>query len=98
FSILCISYSSLCEICLLCGILNLSLTRIPALRWRTRRKKRQEETGMKLAILGAGNIANMMAEAARGTEGVTLYAVASRSLERARAFAEKWGFEKAYGS
>ena len=53
---------------------------------------------MKLAILGAGNIANMMAEAARGTEGVTLYAVASRSLERARAFAEKWGFEKAYGS
>lgn len=53
---------------------------------------------MKLAILGAGNIANMMAEAARGTEGVTLYAVASRSLERAWAFAEKWGFEKAYGS
>lgn len=53
---------------------------------------------MNLAILGAGNIANSMAQAAQGTEGVTLYAVASRDLSRSEAFAQKWGFEKAYGS
>lgn len=53
---------------------------------------------MNLAILGAGNIANKMAEAAAGSEGVTLYAVGARDLSRAEAFAEKWGFEKAYGS
>lgn len=53
---------------------------------------------MNLAILGAGNIANMMAQAAQGTEGVTLYAIASRDLSRSEAFAQKWGFEKVYGS
>ena len=31
-------------------------------------------------------------------EGVESYAVASRDMEKARAFAEQWGFEKAYGS
>lgn len=30
--------------------------------------------------------------------GLELYAVASRTLERAQEFAKKWGFEKAYGS
>lgn len=53
---------------------------------------------MNLAILGAGNIANSMAKVAQGTEGVTLYCVASRDLARAETFAKKWGFEKAYGS
>ena len=52
-----------------------------------------------LAILGAGNIAGAMATAVNGLKGkVRAYAVASRSLERAQAFADKWGFEKAYGS
>lgn len=32
------------------------------------------------------------------TSDLELYAVASRSLERAKQFAEEWGFEKAYGS
>lgn len=53
---------------------------------------------MKFSILAPGGIANCLAEAVSGIEGVEKYAVGSRSLERAEAFAEKWGFEKAYGS
>ncbi len=53
---------------------------------------------MKIAILGAGGIANAMAETIRGVKEAEAYAVASRSLEKAQAFADKWGFEKAYGS
>lgn len=52
-----------------------------------------------VAILGAGNIATSMAQALAGLSSeVNMYAVASRSLDKAKAFAEKWGFEKAYGS
>lgn len=52
-----------------------------------------------VAILGAGNIANAFSEALSGiTNETNRYAVASRSLEKAEKFAEKWGFEKAYGS
>lgn len=52
-----------------------------------------------MAILGAGNIANKMAEAMNGlAEQVLPYAVASRSFERAEKFADKWNFQKAYGS
>ena len=52
-----------------------------------------------IAILGAGNIAGSMAKAVNGiSDKVHAYAVASRSLEKAQAFAQKWGFEKAYGS
>ena len=54
---------------------------------------------MKVAILGAGNIARSMAEAINGLDdSVEAYAVAARDLERAEAFAQKWGFQKAYGS
>lgn len=54
---------------------------------------------MNVAILGAGVIAQSMAEALRGLpEEVNAYAVASRDLDRAEEFAEKWHFEKAYGS
>lgn len=53
---------------------------------------------MKFAILAPGNIANSMAKAVSGIDGIEKYAVASRSLERAEDFAKKWGFEKAYGS
>ena len=54
------------------------------------------------AILAPGRIANKMAEAmngevSRGTK-IKLYAVASRNLERAKDFADKWHFEKAYGT
>ena len=52
-----------------------------------------------MAILGAGNIANAMARALRGIpDKVECYAVAARDLDRARAFAKEWGFEKSYGS
>lgn len=52
-----------------------------------------------MAILGAGNIAGQMAAAINGLQDrVCAYAVASRSLDRARAFAQEWHFQKAYGS
>ena len=51
------------------------------------------------AILAPGRIAHKMAEAMKKSKGnINLYAVGSRNLERAKEFAEKWGFEKAYGS
>jgi len=53
---------------------------------------------MKFAILGPGGIANKMAYTVQQLEEMELYAVASRDYDRAKAFAEKWGFEKAYGS
>ena len=53
---------------------------------------------MKFAILGPGGIANKMAYTVKQLEGMELYAVGSRDFARAKAFAEKWGFEKAYGS
>lgn len=53
---------------------------------------------MKFAIFGPGKIAQCMAAAVTPLEEVERYAVASRDLERAQAFASEWGFEKAYGS
>ena len=53
---------------------------------------------MNLAILGAGRIAVTMANTVNGMEDVNLYAVASRSLERADNFAKEHHVEKAYGS
>lgn len=55
-----------------------------------------------IAILGAGNIAGTMAKTLNAMEEkdkrFCCYAVAARDLERAKEFAEKYGFEKAYGS
>lgn len=53
---------------------------------------------MNFAILAAGNIAGCMAEAVSGIDGVRKYAVASRDYGRAQAFADRWGFARAYGS
>jgi predicted dehydrogenase len=53
---------------------------------------------MKMAILGAGGIAGKMAETITRMDGIEPYAVASRDLDKAREFASKWGFSKAYGS
>ncbi len=54
---------------------------------------------MKVGILGAGNIAISMAKALHGIgKDVTAYAVASRELKKAEAFAKEYGIEKAYGS
>ena len=54
---------------------------------------------LKVGILGTGGIAEWMAGTLQGLAGETsAYAVASRSKEKAEAFAKTWGFEKAYGS
>ncbi len=53
---------------------------------------------LKMAILGAGGIASTMAGTISRMEQVECYAVGSRSLEKAQAFAQKFGFQKAYGS
>lgn len=56
---------------------------------------------MKVGILGTGWIAEKMAITINGMEkerGIEAYAVASRTKEKAEAFAKKWKFETAYGS
>ena len=53
---------------------------------------------MKIGILGAGGIAGVLAATMVQMEDVTLYAVASRSLEKAEAFQKRFNIEKAYGS
>lgn len=49
-------------------------------------------------IIGAGNISSKFAIALGGVEDSNIGAIASRSLEKAKGFAEKYGVEKAYGS
>lgn len=54
---------------------------------------------MRLGIIGAGGIAQKMAEAlANKPHGCECYAVASRSLEKAEAFAKQFYINKVYGS
>ena len=53
---------------------------------------------MKLGVIGAGAIVNSVAPAWHGLQEIECYAIASRSLERAQQYAEKYGFQKAYGS
>lgn len=53
---------------------------------------------MKMAILGAGNIAQKMADTINGLEDVEAYAVASRDSERAKEFAGRYNFTKCYSS
>ncbi len=53
---------------------------------------------VKWGIIGTGRIARTFAAALKGTEGAVLWAAASRTMEKAQAFAAEHGFEKAYGS
>ncbi|MDD6032474.1 MAG: Gfo/Idh/MocA family oxidoreductase [Oscillospiraceae bacterium] len=53
---------------------------------------------LKVSILGAGNIAKTMARTVQAVEGVTLWGVASRSLDKAEEFAAKFGAPRAFGS
>lgn len=53
---------------------------------------------MKVGILGAGRIAEKMAMTLNQMQTASAYAIASRDLQRAAQFAEKWNMEKAYGS
>lgn len=52
----------------------------------------------KVGIIGAGWIAEKMAVSLAPLNDYCVYAVASRSLEKAQAFADAWNIEKAYGS
>ncbi|WP_426350012.1 Gfo/Idh/MocA family protein [Alloiococcus sp. CFN-8] len=53
---------------------------------------------MKIGILGAGNIGGTMAYTVSNMEEAECYAVGSRSLEKAKSFADKYNIKKAYGS
>lgn len=53
---------------------------------------------MNVGILGAGRIAATMAKTLNGMAEAKAYAVASRSFEKAKRFAEEHKVEKAYGS
>ncbi len=53
---------------------------------------------MKIAVLGAGGVAKDMAATLVLMKDVERYAVAARDYDRAKAFAEQYGFKKAYGS
>jgi predicted dehydrogenase len=53
---------------------------------------------MNVGIIGAGNIANTMSKTVNMMETASLYAIASRDYDKAKAYQEKYGFEKAYGS
>ena len=48
--------------------------------------------------IGAGWIADKMAEALAPLQDYCVYAIASRSLDKAKAFAQSWNIPKAYGS
>ncbi|MCR5699227.1 MAG: Gfo/Idh/MocA family oxidoreductase [Treponemataceae bacterium] len=52
----------------------------------------------KVAIIGAGSIAKKMATTINKMKGFEAYAIASRKLEKAQAFANQFKFTKAYGS
>ncbi len=54
---------------------------------------------MKIGIIGAGWIAERMAITLQGMDNsAEAYAIASRDLAKAEAFAAQWGFARAYGS
>lgn len=53
---------------------------------------------MKIGIIGTGGISATVAPTLAAMQEIECYAAASRSKERAEAFAKTYGFEKAYGS
>ena len=53
---------------------------------------------MNIGIIGAGGIARKMAHTINGMQEATLYAIASRTKEKAVAFAKDFDIPKAYGS
>ena len=57
-----------------------------------------DKQDFKVGIVGAGWIAAKAAETLNGLDGFRPYAIGSRSLEKAQAFAAQWGIERAYGS
>ena len=52
----------------------------------------------KVGVVGTGWIARKAALTLKDVDGITCYAVASRSMETAKAFASEWGIPCSYGS
>ena len=53
---------------------------------------------MNIGIIGAGRLVNIVVQALNALPQINCYAIASRDLARAQEYAQKYGFEKAYGS
>jgi len=53
---------------------------------------------MKLGMIGVGHIGDLTAPTLAAIPQIQCYGVASRTLEKAEAFARKYGFQKAFGS
>ena len=53
---------------------------------------------MRVGIIGAGWIAEKAAITLNGLQDCEAYAIGSRTIEKAKAFAQQWNIEKAYGS
>ena len=53
---------------------------------------------MRVGVVGAGWIAEKAAITLNGLETCECYAIASRTMEKAEAFAKKWNIKKAYGT
>lgn len=69
------------------------------LHFNVRNLQIAEERKLRIGFIATGQIANIMALTTHDQcKGLELYAVASRSQEKAEAFKEKYGFIKAYGS
>ncbi|WP_342431201.1 Gfo/Idh/MocA family oxidoreductase [Neobacillus sp. FSL H8-0543] len=73
-------------------------TRIGELLNEQAYKRDSQKQAYKWGIIGLGGIAKQMAEAISGTMGSELYAVASKSLDRARTFTKNVDVQKVYGS
>ncbi len=52
----------------------------------------------RIGIMGTGKIAAIMADTIKGMRGATCYAVGSRNIDTATAFASEHGIKKSYGS
>ncbi|MBO6241791.1 MAG: Gfo/Idh/MocA family oxidoreductase [Butyrivibrio sp.] len=52
----------------------------------------------RVAIMGTGKIAGVMAQTLKNTKGVTCYAVGSRTENKAREFASRYGIKRHFGS
>ena len=53
---------------------------------------------MKLGMIGVGRIGELTGPTLSALEETECYAVASRTLSKAQAFAERYGFQRSYGS
>lgn len=53
---------------------------------------------IRVGLLGAGNISGVMAETLQQMKEAELYAIASRTLAKAKDFAAEYGIKQAYGS